>query len=102
MDKKKRYGAGNGRPLVHKVDVESPEAIYFDGGFVVREFIDLGFCFSPVVILFPILDQTFDVRQWSSIVPASFVELVRKSGVCELLRKSLEVLIRDGHIERLE
>lgn len=81
MGKKERYSALNRGFLVNEMDVEASEAVHLDGCLEIREFIDLSFCVPPVIFFSPVLSQTFDIGQWSAIIPASFIELIREVGV---------------------
>lgn len=65
-----------------EMDIQGAKAVNFDRGLVIRQFVDLCFCFSPIVLLLPVLGQAFDIGQRSAIVPPGFIKLVRKVGSC--------------------
>ena len=80
MGEKKRYSALDWGFLMNKMDVEGSEAVNADGCFAIGELVDFGFCLSPIVLFLPVFGQAFDVCQWGSIAPPSFIKLIREIG----------------------
>lgn len=80
------------------MDVETLEAIDLDVGVKIWKLIELRLVLSPIEMVFPIRSESLHVRQWSSIIPTSLVELIRKVRGFELLGEPLELAIghRDG------
>lgn len=99
MAEEQRDGALDGRFLVDEMDVEGAEAVDVDGGSVVWKLVDGCFGFPPVVLLLPVFCQAFDIGQWGSVRPTSFIKFVREVRVFELLGKLFQLTIGYGNVE---
>ena len=84
MTKEERNCSFNFAFLMDEMNIERTEAIDLDGCLIIRQLVHLRFMLSPTVAVLPVLRQAFDVGQWGSITPASFVKFVGKCSIGEL------------------
>lgn len=56
--------------------------------------------FAPVVSIFPARDQSADIAQGGSVVPAGTIDLVWKPSQCKFLVQKFKIFVYDGDLER--
>jgi hypothetical protein len=75
---------------MEKVDVELPEAVYFNRRSEVRKLVESGFMLAPVVAVFPVGHKPLDVVQGGAVLRViaeeNFLGVSSKRKLClELL-----------------
>ena len=79
--------------FVNVMDIERAKPFDIDVSCKLRIGVESCFVFSPVIAVFPAVDEKFQVGEGGSIGPSCFVELVGEGGKGELL---LEGYLRDS------
>ena len=101
MDEEQRNSTFNLALLVHIVDVQYPESIYFDIPSELRELrVKSGFLRSPVKAVSPPSNETLDIVQRYTILLPRVFEFVWESDQGELLLEQLELVVWDRYFER--
>ncbi len=71
MYKEQWDGAFQCAPLMYIVDVQGPEPFHFDVSGEHWKLIEFVFMRTPVVAVFPFVDQTFHIRERDAAIPAN-------------------------------
>lgn len=98
MAEEQRNSAFHATLLVDEMDIQWFEAVDLDCCFEIGQPVELGFLRPPVIFILPVRCQAFDLGQWGSIVPAGFVELVRKRSSVNLSGELLEAPITNRYL----
>ena len=100
MAEQERYRLFEVTLFVNVMDVERAKPFDIDVLCKLRKLgVESCFVFSPVISVFPAVDETFQVGEGDSVGPSCFVELIGEGGKGELLLEEGYLRVRDRYLE---
>jgi hypothetical protein len=100
MNKEQRDRILHFTPLMDIMDIQGSKPFHTNVTGEHWEFVKFAFVGTPVVAIFPLVDQAFYIRERDAIVPAGIVQLIRKAGIGKFAVKEGECIIWHGNLER--
>ena len=99
MDKEQRDRTFHWTPLMDIMDIQDSELLHFDVTGKHRKFVEFAFMGAPVVAISPFVDETFDIGERDTIVPAGVTQFVWEAGICKFAMKEGESVVGNGNLE---
>jgi hypothetical protein len=99
MNKKQRDRTLYFTPLMDIMDTQGPKPFHFNVTGEHWEFVKFALVGTPVVAVFPLVDQASHVRERDAVVPAGIVQFIRKASVGKFAVKEGECIIWHGNLE---
>jgi hypothetical protein len=78
------------------VNIQDSEPFHFDVTRKHRKFVEFLFMGTPVVSVFPFVDETLHIGKGDAIVPAGVAWFVREAGIGEFVMRKGKSIIRFG------